>query len=88
MQDAEFRISEHAREEAERRGISLDVLESVLESPEQIVDTHSNRQAFQSRVEIDGKRYLVRAIVEKDDPPLVITVYRTSKIEKYWSENA
>jgi hypothetical protein len=29
--------------------------------------------------------YLVRAVVAMDkDPPVVVTVYRTSKVEKYW----
>ena len=32
-----------------------------------------------------GWRYLVRVIVDVDrDMPEVVTVYRTSKIEKYW----
>ena len=31
------------------------------------------------------RRYLVRVIVDVDrDMPEVVTVYRTSKIEKYW----
>jgi hypothetical protein len=34
---------------------------------------------------IDGRRYLVRVIVDvEQDPPVVVTAYRTSKIEKYW----
>jgi len=29
--------------------------------------------------------YLLRAVVATDkEPPVVVTVYRTSKIEKYW----
>jgi hypothetical protein len=49
---------------------------------------HSGRSAHQARVELDGVRYLVRAIVEPGDPLAVITVYRTSKIGKYWREDA
>jgi hypothetical protein len=78
-------LSNHAREEAERRGIPLDVLQSVMEAPEQIVAVHSQRRAYQSKVMMDGKLYVVRAIVELTDPLTVVTVYRTSKIEKYWS---
>ncbi len=34
-----------------------------------------------------GKLYLVRAFVDIDrEPPEVVTVYRTSKISKYWRE--
>ena len=40
---------------------------------------------YQSRAEIDGKRYLLRAMVnETVSPHVVVTVYRTSKISKYW----
>ena len=84
----EFIISEHALTEAQRRSIPLAVLRRVLESPEQIVPAHSGRSAYQAQVELDGVRYLVRAIVEPGDPLTVITVYRTSKIGKYWREDA
>jgi hypothetical protein len=30
--------------------------------------------------------YLLRVVVDEgEQPPVIITVYRTSKIEKYWS---
>jgi len=57
-----------------------------MTSPGQIVDAHSDHTVYQSKVEIDGKLYLVRAIVESTDPLTVITVYRTCKITKYWSD--
>jgi hypothetical protein len=40
---------------------------------------------LQSRLELEGTRYLVRVFVDVDRSPAeVITVYRTSKIDKYW----
>ena len=34
----------------------------------------------------DGKMYLLRVVVDEDEhPPVIVTAYRTSKIEKYWS---
>ena len=34
----------------------------------------------------DGKMYLLRVVVDEDErPPVIITAYQTSKIEKYWS---
>ena len=40
---------------------------------------------FQSRVDIGGKQYLLRVMVnESVDPRVVVTVYRTNKIAKYW----
>jgi ribosomal protein S17 len=41
--------------------------------------------ARQSRVELEGKQYLVRVVVaEQPDATVVVTVYRTSRIGKYW----
>jgi hypothetical protein len=79
-----FRTSDHAQAEMNRRGIESTILETVLKTPEQIIETGSNRKVYQSRVEFEGKLYLVRSIVEEDDPAVIVTVYRTSKIEKYW----
>lgn len=40
---------------------------------------------FQSQVDIGGKQYLLRVMVnESVDLPIVVTVYRTNKIAKYW----
>lgn len=88
MADAQkYRLTDHAREEAERRQIPLDVLDAVLNNPGQVVETHSGRKVYQSQIEIEGKLYIVRAIVEETDPLTVVTVYRTSNIKKYWSED-
>jgi hypothetical protein len=84
----QFRISDHALDEIERRQISRILLEGVLQAPEQIVPALGIRRAYQSRIETDtGRPMLLRAIVdESENPPVVITAYRTSKIDKYWSK--
>lgn len=81
-----FRLAPHAQEEAERRGVPRDLLELVLNSPQQVVEAAGGRRAYQSQLDFGGGRiYMVRAIVdERTTPPTVITVYRTSKIAKYW----
>jgi len=81
-----FRISDHAHKELTRRGIRLSDLEAVLHEPQQIVPTFGGREVFQSKVvPTDGQPFLLRAIVDSgSDPPIVVTVYRTSKIHKYW----
>lgn len=81
-----YRLTDHARKEAERRSIPLAVLDAVLRAPGQIVPAHSGRRVYQSQVEIGGKLYLVRVVVEETDPLTVVTVYRTSNISKYWSD--
>ena len=70
----------------ERRGISLELLEQLLQNPQQIVLETRGKKAYQSIIDFGaGKKFLVRAIVAEDtDPPIVVTVYRTSKIHKYW----
>lgn len=80
-----YRLSNHARQEMERRKISPAVLEEVLENPEQTTPETAGRTAYQSRENINGKMFLVRVIVdERFDPAVVVTVYRTTKVQKYW----
>ena len=81
-----FRITEHARQEMTRRSVSQDKLNKVLEQPQQVVPAQSGRKIYPSQLDFgEGKIYLVRVIVEdKNEQATVVTVYRTSKIEKYW----
>ncbi len=80
------RFTPHAIEECERRAIPMEVAQRVVDSPQQIVPNVEGRQAYQAKIAFDDKIYLVRAIVEHTETELVVvTVYRTSKIEKYWS---
>jgi hypothetical protein len=83
----DFVLTDHARQEARRRQIPLEWIEATLAQPEQVAIGTNGRKVFQSRVVAEGKAYLVRLIVEDwHRPPVVVTVYRTSKIEKYWSK--
>lgn len=81
-------LSNHAQTEIERRGIPLSLVESVLANPQQIVSEKEGRKAYQSQVDFGGgRRFLLRVIVADDiQPMVVITVYRTSRIEKYWRQ--
>ena len=81
-----YRLSSHAEEELDLRAIPRELLESVLEEPQQIVPVHGGRKAYQSQLGFgDGRLFLVRAIVDDSvDPAVVVTVYRTSRIGKYW----
>jgi len=81
-----FNLSNHALEEIERRRIPFTLLESVLETPQQVISEKNEKKAYQSQFNFgDNKTFLLRAIViDNIDPPVVVTVYRTSKIKKYW----
>jgi len=80
-------LSKHVRQEMGRRGIPLAVVESVLAAPGQKVPEHGDVVCYQSNVEINQKPYpyLVRVMVnETATPAKVVTVYRTSKINRCW----
>lgn len=83
-----YRFTRHALEEMERRGIDHAIAEEVLAHPQQTVPGYQGRIVHQSIVEFPtGKEYLVRVIVDPTaDPKSVITLYRTSNIEKYWRQ--
>ena len=80
-----YELSTHVQQEMERRGIPLAVVQSVLAAPAQKVPEHGDVVCYQSKMEINDKPYLVRVMLnEKATPAKVVTVYRTSKIDKYW----
>ena len=81
-----FRFLRHAEREMMRRAIPKDLVESLLRNPQQRVREAGCKWIYQSQVEFGrGRMYLVRAVgAEDEDPPVVVTVYRTSRIEKYW----
>jgi hypothetical protein len=71
-----------------RRGIPIEKVREVMEEPEQRLpeESRAGHWVYQSRLRFeDGRLYLLRVVVaEEHSPPVVVTVYRTSKIEKYW----
>ncbi len=80
-----FQFSKHVLVELEKRKIPQQLVESVLYTPEQKVPEVDNITCYQSRAEISGRTYLLRVMVnETTTPAVVVTVYRTSKITKYW----
>jgi hypothetical protein len=85
----DFRLSRHAEWEMVRRGIPLALVQVVMDRPEQrlVDESRAGRWICQSRLRFeDGKMYLLRVVVaEEEQPAVIITVYRTSKMEKYWS---
>lgn len=83
-----IRISKHARDQATDRNISLDLVRIVAKSPQQIVITEEEGTVCQSRIlDYDIKKEMLFRVVVSDVGPIrnVVTVYKTSKIAKYWS---
>ena len=88
LEETKYILKDHALQEMEKRDISPELVKSVLNNPEQIVSGDNNRKVYQSRLDFgNGKEYLLRVIVDSNREPIeVITVYRTSKIDKYWGK--
>lgn len=79
-------LSAHARTEIARRGLPADQVSSALAHPDQVLMVRTGRVVLHKRYESAGREYLLRLFVDFDrEPPVVVTLYRTSKIEKYWS---
>ena len=82
-------ITPHAAFEMTRRGVAEETVRRVLTSPEQRFPARLGRDVLQSRIGFAGKTYLVRVFVDIDRDPLeVVTVYRTSRIAKYWRKTS
>ena len=81
-----FRFSKHAESELVLRQIPREFVEAVLRQPQQIVPERPPKKAYQSQVDFGGGRiFLLRVIVDDTvEPAMVVTVYRTTKINKYW----
>ena len=81
----EYVCTPHAEFEMQRRGIGREVVLQVMSGPEQTIDVRPGRVVMQSRTTQEGRVYLVRVFVDMDRHPAeVVTVYRTSKVSKYW----
>jgi hypothetical protein len=61
------------------------MVRQVVAAPEQREAVRPGRDVLQSRIELEGRTYLVRVFVDVDRSPAeVVTAYRTSKTEKDW----
>ena len=81
-----FRFSNHALEEMEKRKVPISFVETVLENPQQILQQDEEITIYQSQIDFGtGKLYLLRVFINTTlDPAIVVTVYRTSQIKKHW----
>ena len=77
-------VTEHARLQMRRRGISEISLRMVMQQPEQLVSVRPGRVVVQRGAAIGSRDYLIRVVVDTDRRPVeIVTVYRTSKVGKY-----
>lgn len=82
---ANYIFSKHALEKIEERGIPMQVVLGAINNIQNLI-IEEEMVVHQAIVNFEGEgEYLVRVFVNTiKQPPLVITVYRTSKLEKYY----
>jgi hypothetical protein len=77
--------------EMARRQISETEVARVLAVPEQSEIVREGRAVYQSQISLrdSSQTYVLRVFVDIDrEPPEVVTVYRSSKVQKYWRTDA
>ncbi len=82
-------ITAHAEEQGARRNIAREMVLDTVENPQQRVAGTGGRQVYQSQYfdNEEEKQMLLRVIVATRGEDLIaISVYKTSKIGKYWLE--
>ena len=76
-------FSRHAIEQARIRNIPESFIKDVVENPERIIDHDEYIKIYQSLIKLE-KPYLLRVFINTcKEPHVIITVYKTSKIDKY-----
>jgi hypothetical protein len=80
-------FSKHAEEQLLRRGIARETVMLVVSQPEEILadDEDATITIFQSLIKENNRCFLLRVFINKDKfPHEIITLYKTSKIQKYY----
>lgn len=79
-----FEYSKHAIEQMLLRDIPPEIVEEVVSNPD-LITPQDEKKIYQKMITFpNGKNYSVRVFLNVQKvPPLVVTVYRTSKINKY-----
>jgi len=82
-----FVFSKHAEEQLIRRSLDPIIIESVVLNPEQIIEDENDTDVkiYQSIIKEDNELFLYRVFLNiKLKPNVVVTLYRTTKIKKYY----
>jgi hypothetical protein len=79
-----FRYSLHSIEQIKIRGLSITLIEEVLNTPDNVVINSKGVDIYQKLVIENNISYLYRVFVNTiKQPPMIITAYKTSKVNKY-----
>ena len=86
----EIVISPHAKKQAKERSIEEKSIREVLYDLPQVLEGRRGRKIAQGKFFDKGKNkeFLIRVIFkEEGERKIVFTVYKTSKVKKYWKED-
>ena len=79
-------ITDHARFEMQRRGITEAEVIAIIRNPNQVLPSRRGREVRQSKV--SAGRMLLRVVVKEQAQVYhVITAYKTGKVAKYWRQS-
>lgn len=79
-----FEFSRHALDQMIRRSILKEQVKSIIENPDSIAIQDADTKVYSKLITENSKSYLYRVFInELKKPSLIITVYKTSKTDKY-----
>ena len=79
-----FNFSLHSIEQLTRKNITQEIILLFIESSSKEKSIKEGITFYQGTIVENGKMYLIRVFVNEEKiPPLIITAYKTSKINKY-----
>jgi len=80
-------FSKHSQEQMSRRGISHETVLAVVSRPDQIIvdEDDTSMVICQSLIKENEHLFLLRVFVNKNKQPnVIVTLYKTTKISKYY----
>ena len=86
MAARDYKFSNHAEIRLRARNITKAQIEEVLNNPQKVINQSECVTVYQGKITSDGILYLLRIFINTcKNPNLIITAYKTSKMEKYES---
>ncbi|KFD41596.1 hypothetical protein DK28_0207450 [Peptococcaceae bacterium SCADC1_2_3] len=82
------RFTFHAKKQMIERGIPEELVREAITNPGQVISQKTDISIFQILYRKDEKDYLLCVVARlQGELWLILTVYKTSKIKKYWGDH-
>lgn len=77
----------HAESQLAERSIDKQIIEDIIKNPQQLLGSTKGRKIAQSIILEGSIKFLIRIVyIVESHEIIVLTAYRTTKIQKYWVE--